>query len=74
MSPELSSDLLADYVVDLGQDALEGQLHVGALQGAGLNEAEALLLAKLLRVLRCDAPQMPGERRGATVTGMLVRK
>ena len=54
--------LLADYVIDLRQDALEGQLDVGALQGAGLDEAEPLLLAELLRVLRRDAPQMPEER------------
>ena len=59
-----STHLLADYVVDLGQDALERQLHVGALEGTGLDEAEALLLAELLRVLRRDAPQMPAGGAG----------
>ncbi len=61
--------LLADYVVDLGQDALESQLHVGALQSRGLDKAEALLLAELLRVLRRDAPQVPARQgRGASIT------
>ncbi len=59
-------------MVDLGQDALEGQLHVGALQRGGLDEAEALLLAELLRVLRRDAPQVPARQgRGASVTTVM---
>lgn len=44
-----SQRLLADNVVDLCQDLLEGLLHIGALQGTGLNEGEALLFAEGLQ-------------------------
>ena len=46
-------------VVDLGEDALEGKLDVGRLQGGGLDERQPLLLAELLRVVRVHAPQVP---------------
>lgn len=46
-------------VVDFGEDALESELDVGRLQGGGLDEGEALLLAELLRVVRLHAPQVP---------------
>ena len=49
----------AHDVVNLGEDALEGELDIGRLQGGGLDKGQALLLAKLLRVVRVHAPQVP---------------
>ena len=44
----LAQDLLADDMVDLCQDALESQLHIGGLQCGGLNEGQALLFTETL--------------------------
>lgn len=52
-------EVSAHDVVNLGEDALEGELDIGRLQGGGLDEGQALLLAKLLRVVRVHAPQVP---------------
>lgn len=44
----LTQDLLADNVVNLCQDPLESQLHIGRLQRGGLNEGQTLLLTETL--------------------------
>mmetsp|Transcript_29935 Transcript_29935/g.63811 ORF Transcript_29935/g.63811 Transcript_29935/m.63811 type:complete len:305 (+) Transcript_29935:896-1810(+) len=51
--------LLANYLVNLGQDVLKRFFYVGGVQGTRLDEGESLLLAEGLGVLGLDRPQVP---------------
>ena len=63
MTAEQQGNRSTPDVVDLGEDALEGELDVGRLQGGGLDEGQPLLLAELLRIVRVHAPQVPAGLR-----------
>ena len=51
--------LLAHYLVNLRENVLKGFFYVGGVERACLDEAEGLVLAKRLCVLRLDTPQVP---------------